>query len=90
MSSLGLEARTSPNILEMSHDKRMMVVAGRASRDLGAKIASKLGVGLSDAGLKTFTDGEAYCRYAHEQGLHKSLLTPEELFTPHVDAGFRI
>jgi ribose-phosphate pyrophosphokinase len=48
----------------MSYDKRMMVVAGRASRDLGAKIASKLNVGLSDAGLKTFTDGEVYCRYA--------------------------
>jgi ribose-phosphate pyrophosphokinase len=40
-----------------------MVVAGRASRDLGAKIAAKLGVGLTDAGLKTFTDGEVYCRY---------------------------
>ena len=64
MSSLDLEARTSPNILEMGYDKRMMVVSGRASRDLGAKIASKLGVGLTDAGLKTFTDGEVYCRYA--------------------------
>ncbi len=64
MSSLDLEARTSPNILEMNYDKRMMVVSGRASRDLGAKIASKLGVGLTDPGLKTFTDGEVYCRYA--------------------------
>ncbi|MDX6437635.1 MAG: ribose-phosphate pyrophosphokinae, partial [Gaiellaceae bacterium] len=64
MSSLDLEARTSPNILEMGYDKRMMVVSGRASRDLGAKIAAKLGVGLTDAGLKTFTDGEVYCRYA--------------------------
>jgi len=62
--ALGLEPRTSPNILEMTYDKRMMVVAGRASRDLGAKIAHKLGVGLTDAGLKTFTDGEVYCRYA--------------------------
>jgi ribose-phosphate pyrophosphokinase len=64
MSSLDLEARRSPNILEMGYDKRLMVVSGRASRDLGAKIASKLGVGLTDAGLKTFTDGEVYCRYA--------------------------
>src|SRR3954453_20891019 len=64
MSSLDLAARTSPNVLEMGYDKRMMVVSGRASRDLGAKIASKLGVGLTDAGLKTFTDGEVYCRYA--------------------------
>jgi ribose-phosphate pyrophosphokinase len=62
--ALGLETRTSPNILEMGYDKRLMVVAGRASRDLGAKIAHKLGLGLTDAGLKTFTDGEVYCRYA--------------------------
>src|SRR3954470_22996081 len=63
MNALGLEPRTSPNILEMGYDKRLMVVAGRASRDLGAKIAHKLGLGLTDAGLKTFTDGEVYCRY---------------------------
>jgi ribose-phosphate pyrophosphokinase len=63
MSALDLEPRSSPNVLELANDKRMMVVAGRASRDLGAKIAAKLGVGLTDAGLKTFTDGEVYCRY---------------------------
>jgi ribose-phosphate pyrophosphokinase len=63
MSALDLEPRSSPNVLELTNDKRMMVVAGRASRDLGAKIAAKLGVGLTDAGLKTFTDGEVYCRY---------------------------
>ncbi|MGZ5357569.1 MAG: ribose-phosphate diphosphokinase [Solirubrobacterales bacterium] len=40
-----------------------MVVAGRSSQALGTKIASKLGVQLSNPGLKTFTDGEVYCRY---------------------------
>ena len=40
-----------------------MVAAGRASTDLGGKIAERLGVGLTDAGLKTFSDGEVYCRY---------------------------
>jgi ribose-phosphate pyrophosphokinase len=64
MSSLDVGTRTSPTSLDLDYDKRMMVVSGRASRDLGAKIASKLGVGLTDAGLKTFTDGEVYCRYA--------------------------
>jgi ribose-phosphate pyrophosphokinase len=44
-------------------DKRLMVVAGRASQELGARIADRLGVGLTDAGLKTFADGEVYCRY---------------------------
>ncbi|SEH10515.1 ribose-phosphate pyrophosphokinase [Thermoleophilum album] len=45
------------------HEKRLMVTAGRASLDLGAKIADRLGVRLTDAGLKTFSDGEVYCRY---------------------------
>jgi ribose-phosphate pyrophosphokinase len=45
------------------YEKRLMVTAGRASRELGGKIAEKLGVELTDAGLKTFADGEVYCRY---------------------------
>jgi ribose-phosphate pyrophosphokinase len=45
------------------YEKRLMVTAGRASRELGGKIAEKLGLELTDAGLKTFADGEVYCRY---------------------------
>ena len=40
-----------------------MVASGRASQELGAKIAERLKVGLTDPGLKTFSDGEVYCRY---------------------------
>src|SRR4051812_35645213 len=40
-----------------------MVTAGRASKELGSKIAERLGVELTGAGLKTFADGEVYCRY---------------------------
>jgi ribose-phosphate pyrophosphokinase len=50
--------------LAAGYEKRLMITAGRASRELGAKIAGKLGVALTDAGLKTFADGEVYCRYA--------------------------
>jgi ribose-phosphate pyrophosphokinase len=39
------------------------VVAGRTSKELGSRIGERLGVGLTDAGLKTFSDGEVYCRY---------------------------
>ena len=46
------------------YDKRLMIASGRASLDLGAKIADRLEVDLTDAGLKTFSDGEVYCRYA--------------------------
>ena len=62
-----LETITAPAVastLTASYDKRMMVAAGRASRQLGSRIAERLGVGLTDAGLKTFSDGEVYCRYA--------------------------
>jgi ribose-phosphate pyrophosphokinase len=41
-----------------------MITSGRASLDLATKIAGRLGVSLTDPGLKTFTDGEVYCRYA--------------------------
>jgi ribose-phosphate pyrophosphokinase len=46
------------------YDKRLMIASGRASLDLGAKIADRLEVDLTDPGLKTFSDGEVYCRYA--------------------------
>jgi ribose-phosphate pyrophosphokinase len=61
-----LETITAPaaaTSVDAGYDKRMMVAAGRASRELGARIADRLGVGLTDAGLKTFSDGEVYCRY---------------------------
>jgi ribose-phosphate pyrophosphokinase len=65
MSKL-LETATVPapaTSIGARYDKRLMVTAGRASRELGGKISDKLGVELTDAGLKTFADGEVYCRY---------------------------
>src|SRR5690348_1881767 len=64
MSSLGTETRSLSTSLPFGYDKRLMITAGRASRELGAAIAEKMGVGLTDAGLKTFSDGEVYCRYS--------------------------
>ena len=61
-----LETQEAPLVgsyIPAGYDKRLMVTAGRASLDLGARIAERLGVGLTDAGLKTFADGEVYCRY---------------------------
>src|SRR6476620_8703804 len=40
-----------------------MVVGGRCSMELAAKIAGKLDVDLGQADLKTFANGEVYCRY---------------------------
>ena len=57
------EAPVPTRSITASYEKRLMVTAGRASRELGGKIAEKLEVELTDAGLKTFPDGEVYCRY---------------------------
>jgi ribose-phosphate pyrophosphokinase len=61
-----LETMTAPaarSSLPAGYEKRLMVAPGRASRELGSKIADRLGVQPTDAGLKTFSDGEVYCRY---------------------------
>jgi ribose-phosphate pyrophosphokinase len=49
--------------LRVEYDKRLMLVSGRANPELAAKIAAKLGVELSPVTLKTFANGEVYCRY---------------------------
>jgi len=40
-----------------------MLFAGRATPQLAANIANKLGVELGPTTLKTFSNGEVYCRY---------------------------
>jgi ribose-phosphate pyrophosphokinase len=62
-----LETATAPELrtsMAASNEKRLMVTAGRASKALGAKITSRLHLEPVDAGLKTFSDGEVYCRYS--------------------------
>jgi ribose-phosphate pyrophosphokinase len=43
--------------------KRLMVFGGRASGELASNIARHLAVDLGDVTLKTFSNGEVYCRY---------------------------
>jgi ribose-phosphate pyrophosphokinase len=57
---------TQPHVatsLDIGYDKRLMVFGGRAHPELAAKIAAKLGIGLGPVTLKTFSNGEVYCRY---------------------------
>jgi ribose-phosphate pyrophosphokinase len=49
--------------IERGPSKRLMVFSGSSHPELAGKIARKLGVELGDATLKTFADGETYCRY---------------------------
>jgi ribose-phosphate pyrophosphokinase len=64
MASLEVETRpVAPTVLDANYDKRLMIAAGRASEELGSKIAGRLGVALTNPGLKTFSNGEIYCRF---------------------------
>jgi ribose-phosphate pyrophosphokinase len=45
------------------YNKRLMVFGGRASGELAAKIAERLDVDLGSVTLKTFSNGEVYCRF---------------------------
>jgi ribose-phosphate pyrophosphokinase len=49
--------------LPIDYDKRLMLFSGRANPELAARIADKIGVDLGPITLKTFTNGEVYCRY---------------------------
>src|SRR6202171_3858002 len=49
--------------LPIDYDKRLMLFAGRATPQLAANIAGKLGVERGPATLKTFSNSEVYCRY---------------------------
>jgi ribose-phosphate pyrophosphokinase len=58
-----LETREAGTDLRLPYEKRLMLFSGRANPGLAAKIAAKLGVELGGVTLKTFSNGEVYCRY---------------------------
>jgi ribose-phosphate pyrophosphokinase len=51
------------HFLERSNQKRLMLFSGRAHPDLAADIAAALGIEMGEATVKTFANGETYCRY---------------------------
>jgi ribose-phosphate pyrophosphokinase len=58
-----LEMPSATTELRYEYAKRLMLVSGRANAELAARIADKLGVALAGVTLKTFANGEVYCRY---------------------------
>lgn len=48
---------------EHPSSKRLMIFSGRSNQDLAQRIADRLGVGLGQATLKTFPNGEIYARF---------------------------
>ena len=63
MSTARGAARSAVSSIPQDYTKRLMVFGGRASMELAAQIAGQLDVDLGHVDLKTFADGEVYCRY---------------------------
>ena len=57
------EPRAIQTSVGHDYSKRAMVFGGRSSMELASKIAAKLDLDLGAVTLKTFADGEVYCRY---------------------------
>src|SRR6202161_3350033 len=49
--------------LPIDYDKRLMLFTGRANPQLAVDIAGKLQMDLGPVTLRTFSNGEVYCRY---------------------------
>jgi ribose-phosphate pyrophosphokinase len=58
-----LDPHLAATALPLEYNKRLMLFAGRANPGLAANIAHKLGVDLGPITLRTFSNGEVYCRY---------------------------
>jgi ribose-phosphate pyrophosphokinase len=54
---------TTEHWIERGPHKRLMLFAGRSNPDLAQKIATRLGIELGEITVKTFANGETYCRY---------------------------
>ena len=57
------EADAAATAIPHDYSKRLMVFGGRSSGELAAKVAGKLDLDLGQVTLKTFANGEVYCRY---------------------------
>ena len=63
MSTIEQRPEAAPTAIPHDYSKRLMVFGGRSSGELAAKVAGKLELDLGQVTLKTFANGEVYCRY---------------------------
>src|ERR1700736_2589159 len=63
MSAMDTRTESSRAALAIDYNKRVMLFSGRANAKLAVDIADKLGVELGPVTLRTFSNGEVYCRY---------------------------
>src|SRR2546428_6462575 len=85
----GLEvAETKPELkpehwIERGPSKRLMLFSGRSHPALAQRIAEKLGIQLGEVTLRTFADGNTYCRY--EESIRGADLFIVQTSSPPVD-----
>src|SRR2546428_7825267 len=85
----GLEvAETKPELkpehwIERGPSKRLMLFSGRSHPALAQRIAEKLGIQVGDVSLRTFADGNTYCRY--EESIRGADLFIVQTSSPPVD-----
>jgi ribose-phosphate pyrophosphokinase len=82
-----LDTRVAPSDIRLAYDKRLMLMAGRANPELAARIASKLGVQLGGVTLKTFANGEVYCRYEESVRGADVFIVQPTCANPHTSLG---
>ncbi|HEY2880075.1 ribose-phosphate pyrophosphokinase [Nocardioides sp.] len=63
MSVIEPQPATLRTSIEAGYDKRLMLFSGRANPELAGRIAGKLEVEVGPVELRTFSNGEVYCRY---------------------------
>lgn len=56
-------ASVTSGVIGLTPEKRLTLVAGRSNPELASRIAEQLGCELGSMTLKTFANGETYCRY---------------------------
>jgi ribose-phosphate pyrophosphokinase len=69
--------------IERGPSKRLMLFSGRSHPALAEKIGEKLGLQLGDVTLRTFADGNTYCRY--EESIRGADLFIVQSSSPPVD-----
>ena len=58
-----LNPHTTHSSITLEYGKKLMLFSGRANPELAAHISRRLDVDLGGVTLKTFSNGEVYCRY---------------------------
>jgi ribose-phosphate pyrophosphokinase len=74
---------TPDHWIERGPSKRLMLFSGRSHPALAQKIGEKLGIQLGEVTLRTFADGNTYCRY--EESIRGADLFIVQTSAPPVD-----